>query len=286
MVEPLDGTTIEFRGKLTGLTVIINGRVVYRDKEKEDVGELRSSAVIRAQKKHAVVASFASSVNKIPVLHKIWRTSYFRKSDKASIGKDSLDREYAGKASAFNKIMAANKRISPLLERPSEKNLIVPANKRTLPTFNANLLSDELIIKVFFKDYNDPKFKLKDKAITAAAIICPYNPKERGDKRFELFPKWSHIDKFIPSETLEINLAISDEERAILKKYNECMLYFTLVVETSGGRILYYYSTEGVSSSLECYNISPVLFSNVAIEKEDDRKEKQPPLSPFYNGEK
>jgi hypothetical protein len=266
MAETLDGATFEFRGKLTGLTIIVNGRVLYT--EKEDAVETRSAAVIRAQKKHATVSSFASCVNKIPVLSKIWRTSYFRKSNKASIGKDKIDREYAGKASAFNKIMAANKRLKTLIERPTEKNLIVPGNRLFLPSFTSLLLSDELIVKFVFKNYNAPDFRFKEKAITGAAIICPYNPKDRTDKRFELFPKWNHIVKFIPSETLEINLAISDEERDIIKKYNECLLYFTLVLETSGGRIIDYFSTEGVSSSLENYDVSPVVFTNHAIETE------------------
>ena len=256
---------IEFTGDLSGLSIVVNGKTLYLDRNGENGKEnkYRSPAQINLQKNHSVISTFASCVNKIPAIKQVWKKSLFSKSLKQSYGTNKSERQYAGKAANFNKIMAANRKIHQDFDYPTGISLFVPDNLVGMPHYDAILLGEELIVDInFMRNGERMKFTDKEKRLTGAAVISAYNPKKRSKIKFEAFPKWEIISNFIPSDTYQINLSITVEEQEILKKYKDCYLYFTIVTETELGKLIRCFNTRGESSSLADYPVSPVLFTN------------------------
>jgi hypothetical protein len=252
---------IEFTGDLSGLSLVVNGKTFYVDNNSGKSKE-RTEGQIKLQKNHSINSTFASCVNKIPIVKKVWSKSLFSKSQKQSYLTNKEERHYAGKAAAFNKIMAANRKVKQDTDHPTAANLFVPGNLDGIPRYDAILTADELIVNLDFIQNNERmKFSSREEMVTGAAVFSAYNPKKRSKVKFEVFPMWER-KKFIPADTCQFTFQLSSDEQDLLKRYNDCYLYFTIVTETEGGRIIRGFDSKGVTSSLKEYLVSPVHFTN------------------------
>ena len=253
---------IEFTGDLSGLSIVLNGKTFYMDKENGKNKE-RSPSQKKAQIDHSVSATFAGCVHKIPILKRVWHKVDFKKIIRTSRGIDSDKAKDPGKAEIFNKIISANRKIKQDTDHPTSANKFVPENHYGMPGYNAVLLADELIVKINLIKNNDiMEFSTREQKLTAALIISAYDPKTRSKTKFEVFPRWDEIEEFTPSESCQFIFPLDAIEKDILKKYKNCYLYFTIVTETSAGRIIRCFNSHGVNSSLKGYPASPVHFTN------------------------
>ena len=159
--------------------------------------------------------------------------------------------------------MAANRKIHLDTDHPERFSQFVPEGAQGLMRFDAILLADELIVNLSMISNGERiKFSEKEQRLTGAAVISPYNPRKRSNKRFDVFPKWEIYNEFNTGDTHQITFSITSEEQELLKKYKDCYFYFTIVTETGSGRIIRYFDTRGVTSSLGDYPVSPVQFTN------------------------
>ena len=263
MAAQNENLKIEFTGDLSGLSIVVNGKTLYKNKGNGKNDKHPSPAQVRLYKNHSVSSTFASCVNKIPVLKQVWRNTKFKKSPRQSYGKDSEERKSAGKAATFNKIVAANRKIKQDQDYPNESNKFVPDNLEGMPKFDAILLGEELIVNIDFIMNGDRMvFDKSEQSITGAAVFSAYHPKKRSKDKFELFPKWETMKEFISADSCQIILPITIEEQEILKRYNDCYLYFTIATEKRGGKLIRCFNSPGVSSSLADYPLGPVHFTN------------------------
>jgi len=263
---------IEFTGDLSGLSIIVNGKSLYKDKVNTKNKDL-SPKQKKEQETHSVISKFARSINSVPVLKRVWDKTEFKRSYRKFKKTDMFGSPAPGKVIPFNKIMGVNRKVNQKTDHPTSNNIFVPENREYLPIYNAILLQDELTVNVsLIKNDSMMEFSYKEQMVTGTAIISSYGPKKICKKRFEIFSRWQTIKEFVPAESCQFSFPLSIKEQEILKKYKNCYLFFTIVTETAFEYIIRCFSSKGITSSLKDYPVSPVHFTNQPVLKKAEVK--------------
>jgi hypothetical protein len=243
MKESKSDLLIKFSGRIDNLLIKHKGRVILDYKGYKDPAKEPSPGYLRNQGKLGVTSSFAKAVNSIPILKAIWHKSYFKKSLKTRYKVDSYARVKPGKAVAFNKIIAANNKFSGD-ENPTVNNIIIPQSMNGF-TMEKALLHKQGINFTIPPSPQFFDFPNTGITLTAAAVICAYNPKRRANKKYELIPKYYILGNFEYTESTDISMAFEPEEAEKIYKYKNIILYFTLIVISGKRDIIKWSSNPG-----------------------------------------
>lgn len=241
MAKTKSDLIIKFGGRLDSLFIEHKGEVILNYHNDSTADEEHSEEYLRNQGKLGLASSFAKAVYSIPVLRQVWNRSYFKKSVKTRYKVAANMRRNPGKAKAFNKIVSANRRLLTE-DHPTENNIIVPRSDTEIiiqkMIINREGINLSILPKQVFFEIEEKEFEL-----SAAGILCVYNPKGKIKKRFELLPKWILLSDIECSEWDNIIIPFEREEEEIVRRYKNSIFYFTVVCSTKFGRVLKWTNT-------------------------------------------
>jgi hypothetical protein len=221
MAESKKGLTIQLKGKLDSLVIKEGGRVLYSYK-KSKPGRKKTSKQVVARSKTSVAGSFASCLNKISCFKRIWKNWPVK-----------------GRPAYRNMVAANIKFPVTSLGYPTSSFKIVPMaggevgggeaiDKMTIGFIGNGM---EITVPPLIQ-----KLRLEENGntITVIGIVSVYNPVRKNKKIFDLFSCSKEIQDYRVREENKIGFEFSSEEKAILSKYKNCIIYGALVISKDG----------------------------------------------------
>jgi hypothetical protein len=261
MAEAKNNLIIKFGGRLDSLYIKHEGKVILDYKGKPEEPKKESANVVKSKGKMAAASSFAKAVYSISILRDIWRKSYFKKSLKVRFHFNPGQRRRAGKANIFNKIVAANRKVT-IDEHPTIHNMLVPNKFNGLNILKASVNNNGIHIS-YSRIYDFPIDSNDDSKLTAAMVLCAYEPKRKLNKKFELIAKDQELKDKNNLEWNNITLPLREEEAELIASYKSIIIYFAVVYTTANGLIINWISAfpfemtnKGESTTLKKERIS------------------------------
>jgi len=272
MAKTKKGSVVEYNGDLEGLVIKVNGEIVYSGKlRKPTVSEIMK----KAQEDHSAATKFARCVNQVPILAKIWKEKKsYRWSTSKVHNKVVGQGSNFGRASAFNKIISANKKVMRGKGIPTIMNVIVPESSQHFPyeycaELNASGLDIELIL-----DNKEEKAIPDNSTIIPVGIFCFHGAKKEGKAKFEMLSKYYEIKDFVESEKYKISFPFSVEEIKTIKDYINCIFYFAFGDPPKGARRARGYKHgHGIEFTIEDFTKKPVTFGTIKDKELISREE-------------
>jgi hypothetical protein len=259
MANSKKGSVVEYNGDLEGLVIKVNGTIVYSGKLMKAV---KSELMKKAQEDHSAATKFARCVNQVPILKKIWKekksSKYSTSNELKKVVGQSSD---FGRASAFNKIISANKKEIRRNGLPTIRNIILPeSSPYFLYDYCAELNAGGLDIYLHLTP-NDEKAIPDNSIIIPIGVFCFYGNKKGGNPNFEMLSKYYEIKEFVEFENYKIHFPISDEEIKTINNYRSCIFYFAFGEPAKGNRRARGYKhSYGIEFSMGDFPENPVAF--------------------------
>ncbi|MDR3610408.1 MAG: hypothetical protein P4L27_07600 [Ignavibacteriaceae bacterium] len=214
MSKSKDDLNIHFKGKTDGLVIKINGKVIYPFKEEETAKEINPNK-LRTQLKAGVAATFSGAVNRVVPLRGTWK----RWPVKSRV--------------PYRNILAANIN-KCTAEHPTTRNLICPDSPWGLPGTEAVI--DAEGIKIVVGPIADQIDLYEyEKLFTAAGVLSVYNPREKENESYSIYPLGAEIKDLDLTKNISVNFRFSDEMKVNIARYQKCILYFTIVIGNEFG---------------------------------------------------
>jgi hypothetical protein len=210
----------EVKGKVGQVIGRRRGKKFFIYAAPKEVKISNTPQAIRSRSKMKPVAQFASVVNSIPELKKIWLRSQIEACD------------------AFHKIEKLN---YPFFtsERPTVENTIIP-NIHTDNNITESSISERGIkLKIFISKIEEAELE-GVKELAGIGVICYYNPRELGGDYFHLSKIRTGTFDLKIDEEFEVEIPFSGEERSNYNSYLSSIIYITFAAKDFSGTPIKY----------------------------------------------
>jgi len=212
---------VRIKNRVLGDPVGKIGNLVYRTINGKTFASIRPDKYNASQSKaaksnrgrFAVAVQFAKYVNSIPELSKIWKQARVKG------------------ATSFNKIVKHN---IGLIDNGSltTRNIITPAvnTKNGLLDIKAVSFDQGSInITASFADKKNQPYA--DSPSTLYAVAVFQSPKSKNNDAITITHLSEDAAPLLNGEVLNIEMALSVDQKRLAKKYKVCIVYFTLIID-------------------------------------------------------
>jgi hypothetical protein len=259
MTKAKNESIVEYKGKFEGLVIKVNGIIVYSDKLKKTI---KSPALQKDQDDLGLASKFASCINSVPELARIWRSAKMKRRRTVK-GKEIEYTEKAnfGRTKAFNKIVSANRKEISSKGRPNIYNVIVPEKESFPYNYSACLNSKGVDIDLIIPTDIDKRVIHEHSTIVPVVVFCFFDSTKDSDSKFELMAKYCEVKDFQSSDIFNIHFPITPEELKTIKIFNSCVFYFAIVEHSKNlKRVRWFRHDKGLEFSLDGFPKKSISF--------------------------
>jgi len=258
MAKTINESLVEYKGKLEGLVIKVNGVIVYANKARKST---KSPALQKDHEDLKMASVFASCINHVPELSDIWRQFKWKK--RRTMGNNKIEvklKSKFGRPKAFNKIVSANRKEISLKGRPNILNVILPESKSFPYYYNAEFKKDCVDIELLISDGTE-KYILDNSRIVPVGIFCFFDAKKTSKAKFEMISKYYEIDPFLTKDKYKILFPISTEDLKTIKDYKNCVFYFAITEHAKSlKRVRWFRHNKALEFSMEGFPKKSVKF--------------------------
>ncbi len=265
MAKTNNGSTVEYKGNFEGLVIKVNGAIVYSGKLKETT---KSAALQKDQDDLAMVSKFASCVNHVPELSRIWRQARIRKHLTDKNKTEYTQKAKFGRNSTFNKIVSENRREISKKGRPGTQNVIAPVSDSFPYNYSAKLNKDSIEIDLNIPSDIEMRRIHENSIIIPVCIFSFFDPKKKNKSNFEMISKYYQIDNFISADRYRIQFPILPEDLIIIKNYKRFVFYFVIIEHSRNlKRVRWFRHEQGAEIAMDGFPKKGVEFGRKHKEK-------------------